>query len=363
MALMLQLAALGLLVLEVDVAAGGPGIGAQVSKKIAAALLPLPPFRMWSFAYNTTTSGPVCSNVLGNPLADHCAPANKTTPSAMPIDALYPPHTYNLVNPDICWSSTKPLTSWLNQRGVACMVWGHCWNAKLNPNTNDSTAIAHFRNVIVAPATAGATSLGMDECADLTGPWGHLPNDIPGEKKMALAAEGFRQGKKLHPDLFVAAWNPGSNAEPDGVFGDLVKDGTINLAMFECYTHIPPYMISRGGGYHDGPISQWFPRFEYARKAGWLNRSIPCLGMMFGQSELNPTGWTQAELRATVVELKTRFPEMPGIGFYGSPPGNRSNPSATFVVDVHDTATLSLIAFASKLSKEIHPDYPEHVAP
>ena len=51
---------------------------------------------------------------------------------------------------------------------------------------------------------------GMDECGDLAGPkWGHIPGDIPGLKKMTLAAEGFRQGKKLHPELFVAAWNPG----------------------------------------------------------------------------------------------------------------------------------------------------------
>jgi hypothetical protein len=44
-----------------------------------------------------------------------------------------------------------------------------------------------------------------------------------------------------------------------------------------------------------------------------------------------------------------------GVGFYGASPGNHSNPSATFAVDLHDTATLELITFASKLSKEIHP--------
>ena len=207
----------------------------------------------------------------------------------------WPAGQYNLINPASCWSSTAPLSSWLNQRGVACMAWGHCWNAKLDPNTtNDTAAIAHYRDTIVAPAAAGATALGMDECADLSGPhYGHMPKDIPGEKKMALAAEGFRQGKQLHPDLFIAAWNPGSTAEPDGTFGKLVKDGTIDLAMFECYTHFPPYMIAPGSGFQDGPISRWFPRFEYARKAGWLNHSIPCLGMMFGKSALNPTGWSR----------------------------------------------------------------------
>ena len=44
------------------------------------------------------------------------------------------------------------------------------------------------------------------------------------------------------------------------------------------------------------------------------------------------------------MELKTRFPEMPGIGFYGSPPGNRSTvPMNNFVPDVDDKATLELI--------------------
>jgi hypothetical protein len=58
--------------------------------------------------------------------------------------------------------------------------------------------------------------------------------------------------------------------------------------MFETYTHYPPTLIKPGGEFQDGPISQWFPRFDYARKEGWLNRSIPCLGMLFAKSKLNP---------------------------------------------------------------------------
>lgn len=57
----------------------------------------------------------------------------------------------------------------------------------------------------------------------------------------------------------------------------------------------------------NGHISQWFPRFDFARREGWLNRSIPCLGMLFGKSDLNPTGWTKAELRATMQELKEKY--------------------------------------------------------
>ena len=66
--------------------------------------------------------------------------------------------------------------------------------------------IDFFRQLIASPAENGATSIGMDECGDLAGDrWGHIPGDIPGVRKMALAAEGFRQAKAAHPDLFVAA--------------------------------------------------------------------------------------------------------------------------------------------------------------
>jgi hypothetical protein len=213
------------------------------------------------------------------------------------------------------------------------------------------TVISYFSNVITTPAQNGATAIGMDECGDLVGPkWGHLPGEIPGVHKMALAAKGLRQGKKLYPDLFVAAWNPGSGAEADGIFSGLMKDHTFDLAMFETYTRYPPKPPQH--------ISLWYPRFEYARKEGWLNRSIPCLGFLIGQSKMNPTGWTQAELRTTAMELKTRYPEMPGIGFYGRPPGKATEGGKThFVADLNDTATLELITFASKLSKELFPDH------
>eukprot|EP01045_Picozoa_sp_COSAG04_P020957 COSAG04_NODE_2205_length_4530_cov_1.886958_6_plen_91_part_00 len=56
---------------------------------------------------------------------------------------------------------------------------------------------------------------------------------------MALAAEGYRRAKKLRPHLFIAAWNPGFGAEPDGVFSGLMKDGTFDLAMFETCARSP----------------------------------------------------------------------------------------------------------------------------
>jgi hypothetical protein len=198
-------------------------------------LLPRPPYRMFAFAYNATAGGPDCKRSDTKSHNYYCD--NKTTTTAIPTDVLYPPQTYNLLNPAECYNTTKPLADWLNNRGVACMAWESCWNTHFANITNDSTVTEHFAQVITGPASKGATAIGMDECGDLVGPhWGHLPGQIPGEKKMMLAAKGLREGKKQHPSLFVAAWNPGSSAEKDGIFSGLVKDHTFNLAMFETYT-------------------------------------------------------------------------------------------------------------------------------
>jgi len=202
-------------------------------------LLPQPPYRMFSFAYNATAGGPDCKRSGNHFHSYYCD--NKTTTIAIPTDVLYPPHTYNLLNPAMCFNTTTPLVNWLNKRGVACMAWRTCWNKKFGKATNDSTVVDYFANVIKSAALKGATAIGMDECGDLFGPhWGHLPGDIPGLKKMSLAAKGLRQGKTLHPNLFVAAWNPGGEAETDGsgkgrggVFSNLMKDHTFDLAMFE----------------------------------------------------------------------------------------------------------------------------------
>ena len=240
----------------------GRGRGSAVTRSTANLLLqragaptflvPRPPYRMWSFAYNATAGGPTCVKDKHNNV--NCSAAEEAT--AVPADDLYKPHSYNLLNPGNCYpksntteQSSALLSHWLADRGVACMAWEHCWNAHFNPNTtNDSTVVASFRDVIVRSAQRGAVSIGLDECGDLSGPiWGHRPGDIPGEHKMALAAEGFRQGKKLYPELFVAAWNPGSGPEPDGVFSGLMKDGTFDLAMFETYTHYPGVLVHPGG--------------------------------------------------------------------------------------------------------------------
>ena len=46
------------------------------------------------------------------------------------------------------------------------------------------------------------------------------------------------------------------------------------------------------------------------RAEGWINKSIVCLGFMYGQStEFNPNGWTIEALNATMLQIKYDFPE------------------------------------------------------
>ena len=89
--------------------------------------------------------------------------------------------------------------------------------------------------------------------------------------------------------------------------------------------------------------------------------------MLHGKSARNPLGWTKQELRATILQLKRDFPEMPGIGYYGSDPGVLAAPGRPAKFDCHpwtpgcrfsDNATLELIRYASQLSLELFPDPP-----
>lgn len=113
-------------------------------------LLPRPPFRMFSFAYNATAGGPDCKRSDSRHHNYYCD--NKTTATAIPADVLYPSHTYNLLNPAECYNTTAPLTDWLNKRGVACMAWEACWNKKFPKHTNDSVRVLHLKPAFVTGA-------------------------------------------------------------------------------------------------------------------------------------------------------------------------------------------------------------------
>ena len=181
---------------------------------------PVPPYRMWAFAYNFS-GGLFCNTTNGT---FECDPTHHV-PTAVPIARLYPPHTYNIINPGRCSSLEE--VAWLGQRGITCMGWSWCFNMPTTAAMNDSTIVDHFRFAALGNGATFAQAspiVGMDECAELPG--------LDGAHKMALAAEGYRAAKKEQPELFLAAWNIGATS----VFSPLMRDGTIDLAIFETNT-------------------------------------------------------------------------------------------------------------------------------
>lgn len=102
-------------------------------------------FAVWSFSYNATEGGPECSR--DNHRHWSCNTSAPPDATAVPVDKLYPPHTYNLLNPGFCYpnsntteNTTGALSDWLDERGIACMAWGHCWKGLPN-TTNDSSEL------------------------------------------------------------------------------------------------------------------------------------------------------------------------------------------------------------------------------
>ena len=51
-------------------------------------------------------------------------------------------------------------------------------------------------------------------------------------------------------------------------------------------------------------IDPYFPRLDWARRHGYLNRTLFCFGWMLARSDVNPRGWTKAALWAAMVRLE-----------------------------------------------------------
>jgi hypothetical protein len=183
-----------------------------------------------------------------------------------------------------------------------------------------------------------------------TDPWG-APNAL------ANLAAGCREGRRRYPDTFAAGWV----GAPDDTFAELMRDGTLDLAMVEGYSvcWLPNHCSPTIDGY--------FSRLDWARKAGFINRTVIAFGWMVPQRATgpfqpplnatqpnipkrcdhigcdNPNGWTLPKLRAAMLRLKTAYPEMPGVLGWGGDRGGCGNASLTF------------IRGASKLMEELWP--------
>jgi hypothetical protein len=309
-------------------------------------LRPRPPFRMWASSYNITVDPSKVSTLVST-------------------DYIYPPGTYNLVDKGCDNAFWPALRDRYDKLGVSCLQWASGWDSfykgegaeKLAHWGDDASIIEHIKDGLLSKNVSGA--IAMDELGELPPvlpPPPAKPNgkfqqaNKTGTQIMLLAAEGYRQAKRANPSLFLAAWNCGARS----VFSELMLDGTIDLALIEGYTYC---------GVRVGKCASWavsindyYPRLQYAREQGWLNRSIFVFGYIVGRSELNPGAFTKESLQADMTSLKRDFPEMPGVGFYHARPGNLSDHSKSNIPDIHDNATFELIRFASKLAAALYPN-------
>jgi hypothetical protein len=139
-------------------------------------------------------------------------------------------------------------------------------------------------------------------------PWPHGHNG-PVAGAAELLKAGYREGRRRYPASFAAAWV----AEGiDDAFGELMRDGTFDVAMVEGYTvcWLPAHCWSA--------IDDQFPFLHWARTQGWINRTMFTFGWMVPKSAEHPNGWTVPQLEASLRRLKTTFPEMPGVLMWGS---------------------------------------------
>jgi hypothetical protein len=120
---------------------------------------------------------------------------------------------------------------------------------------------------------------------------------------------------------------------PDRTFTDLLKDNTLDLAIIEGYSFIPDV-----GGLTMEGISR---RCDVMKTAGLLDRTIVCLGYLSAAPDKQGRRMTFESLEQQVREIKRKYPEMPGITFYG------------FKDDSPET--LELIRKADMLAAELFP--------
>ena len=187
----------------------------------------------------------------------------------------------------------------MSNRGILPLIWEYCWNspfppaAKRNQTDGNRTVVGYFENnTFPYPWVAGTA---VDECVEV---------GYPGERE--LAAQGMRTAKIRNPDKVLAAWG---GMEGDELFASLMKDGTFDLALVEGYTYCAeahgdwPAKGDTCANKGTPHVEQYFGRLEYARKMGYINRTVFTFGFLLGASAVNPNAWTPAMLRTAVLKV------------------------------------------------------------
>eukprot|EP01048_Picozoa_sp_COSAG05_P012185 COSAG05_NODE_1201_length_5537_cov_9.015447_4_plen_130_part_00 len=127
-----------------------------------------------------------------------------------------------------------------------------------------------------------------------------------------------------------------------------MHDGTFDVAMLEGYTFCWPYTP---GGHRPcwERIDDQFPFLHWARRQGFINRTMFTFGWMVAKSREHPDGWTLPQLNSSMRRLKAIWPEMPGVLLWGAAQHAANQSSCT-------AETLAFTRGASELMQELWPD-------
>jgi hypothetical protein len=153
----------------------------------------------------------------------------------------------------------------------------------------------------------------------------------PQSEQWAMA--GLRQGRKQWPNVFIAVWV----TDLTDSLATLVREGTVDLLILECYTHAPaslgpgPFAQSLPGVYH---------RVGLVQTAGLLNKSIICLGHITDEADLQGQVLTPDSIKLLAADLRKRYPQCPGIAFYQA----NDRPAAAPLIQACDEIGATILA-------------------
>lgn len=180
-----------------------------------------------------------------------------------------------------------------HRRGIASLMW--VYGPNLYGEVKDWDR-QKFLQYFSSYAEKGYVGIAMDE-------W-NTGDDHP---YVPPIAEALRQLKRKHRRFFVAVWV----TEPTPVFRRLVKERAIDLAIIQGYTFVPEHpewAISWEGA---------LERVERMKREGVLRQTVVCVGMVSPTPDRFGNRMSPAELQRQVRSLRERYPEMPGVAFYG----------------------------------------------
>jgi hypothetical protein len=285
---------------------------------------PFGPFRGWAFPYMNESALNGSGGAGG----------------ARSSEWLYPNRTCNFM------PTGAPLWYDPAANRTAVLHWQYCWDSPYVSHANGSvlnaTEVSEYfeAQAMATDGDAWDIGAGLDEC---------LSGDEAVKGEQQAAAAGFRAARRKRPQAFIGAWGgqPGET-----VFRSLMQDWTFTVALIEGYSYCP------GDKWCFKMPSQYYPFLDYARAGGYLNRTLFCFGYIIGRSALNPNAWTSGSLRAEMVALKARYPELAGVLMYGRPPNTGFANATNGSTPATENATLGLIRAANQLMFELWPGDP-----